>query len=231
MAKHNDIVTQGDGTAVVSGRLYIEYMPLSELTSAKRNPKRHRLDTVEDSFRRFGFVEVPVIDERTGRLVAGHGRIEALRRRKAAGHAAPEGIEDKGDDWLIPVERGKRFASDAEAAAYLVASNRTSEIGGWDFPELNELAREIEATATEGLLGTGFTMDEIAQALEREVQGMLDGAPPGLNGAGGDGDGAPDQSAKADVGFAVIIQCRNEGEQLKIIEECQVRGWSCRALT
>lgn len=208
------------------GRLRIEYMALSELSGADVNPKRHRLDVIEDSYRRFGFVETPVLDEGTGQLVAGHGRVEALRKRKAAGHAAPEGIEERNGEWYVPVERGKRFKDRAEASAYLIASNKTSEMGGWDFPELHELARELEATASEGLVGTGFTMSEIEQALEREVQKLLD-----VNASTDDLTGASDQSERASVGYAVLVQCRSETEQIAIIEECQNRGWSCRALT
>lgn len=170
--------------------LRIEYMPLGEIRGADKNPKRHRLDVLEDSYRRFGFVEVPVLDERTGQLVAGHGRIEALSRRKAAGHAAPDGVEDRDGEWWVPVQRGMHFKDHGEAAAYLVASNQTSMLGGWDFPELHELAREIEATASEGLIGTGFTMSDIEAALEREVQGIL-GAGEVIGESSGSSDASP----------------------------------------
>jgi ParB-like chromosome segregation protein Spo0J len=56
----------------------IEYLPLATLLKAPRNPKDHDIGLLHDSFSRFGFVEPIALNERTGRLVAGHGRQEAL---------------------------------------------------------------------------------------------------------------------------------------------------------
>ena len=55
----------------------IEYVPLDQLKKAPRNPKAHS-DDIKTSIGRFGYVEPIVVDERTGCIVAGHGRREAL---------------------------------------------------------------------------------------------------------------------------------------------------------
>ena len=59
-----------------------EYLPISELKPAARNPKRQAQGELSKSIGRFGFTEPVVLDERTGRLVAGHGRIDALKEKQ-----------------------------------------------------------------------------------------------------------------------------------------------------
>lgn len=42
---------------------------------------------------------------------------------------------------------------------------------------------------------------------------------------------AADESAKVTQGFAVLIECQDEGEQLDVIAQCEGLGLKCRALT
>jgi hypothetical protein len=106
-------------------------MALSALTPAQRNPKKHALPALRDSIGRFGYVEPIVLDERTGRLVAGHGRAKALSLMKAKGGKPPAGVAEKDGEWLVPVLRGWASRSDQEAEAYLLASNQLTVAGGW----------------------------------------------------------------------------------------------------
>lgn len=200
-------------------------MPLGQLLRRERNPKRHRLDELEGSFRRFGYTLPPMLDERDGKLVAGHGRIDGLYARKQAGKAPPDGIHDRGDDWYIPVLRGIRFRDEKEALAYLLADNRLTEIGGYDEGVLAELVKDVALTS-EGLEGTGWTEEEIEQRMRAEADRVLG------DDAGSDEDeGAPDQSERANVGFVVLIDCEDETHQLDTIGFLQDHGYKCRALT
>lgn len=142
--------------------LKIDYLPLSGLKSALVNPKAHAEQALTDSLGRFGYVEPIVRDDRTGRLVAGHGRFSALQTAKAAGVDAPEGVKVEGDEWLVPVLTGWASKNDNEASAYLVASNKLSELGGWDDRELSKLVLQVR-DAERGLEGTGLTEDRIEQ--------------------------------------------------------------------
>ena len=55
--------------------LRVEYVPLGDVKIARRNPKGHDLATIRASILRHGLGDVAgIVDERTGRLVAGHGR-------------------------------------------------------------------------------------------------------------------------------------------------------------
>src|SRR5690606_33572698 len=98
----------------------------------------------------------------------GHGRLERLRQAQRRGDPAPEGIQVLRDGtWKLPVIRGWSSANDAEAEAYLVASNRIVETGGWDLPELADLLGGIRETDL-GLDGIGYdpaSLDELLASL------------------------------------------------------------------
>jgi hypothetical protein len=101
----------------------IDYVPLEEVKAWPRNPKLHDLSTLGDSVRRFGFIQPLLIDERSGQLVAGHGRLETLLKMQSEGSDPPDRVKKKGKSWLLPVIRGISFENDREAEAYLLADN------------------------------------------------------------------------------------------------------------
>ena len=61
-----------------------EYMTLDEMQTAERNPKGHDGPRINGAISRFGFLEQAVLDERTGRMVSGHGRLEQLMEMRDA---------------------------------------------------------------------------------------------------------------------------------------------------
>jgi DNA modification methylase len=154
----------------------IAWIPIEEIQPADRNPKGHDLEEIQDSIRRHGFVAPLILDEASGRLVAGHGRVAALEAMRDQGEPAPERIRTEDGQWMVPVVRGVTFASPQEAEAYLLSDNRLTELGGWDDQALLELLREVD-----DLAGTGFGEDDLAsleRALEEpEPETSLDDAP------------------------------------------------------
>lgn len=164
-----------------TGDLRIEYAPLTSVKRWPRNPKLHDLDKIEASIERHGFVAPAVEDARTGRFVAGHGRLETLERMKAAGKPAPRRILVKGKEWMIPVLRGVAFESEAQAEEYLLADNRVGEVGGWNPKAL----AEVMQTWSEGELAQlGWTLGD----LERLAADGGASASLGAQGDGGGGD-------------------------------------------
>lgn len=122
----------------------IEMVPLGELAAWPRNPKTHDVAALSRSVDRFGFVSPLIVDERTRRLVAGHGRLDALKALRDAGKEPPARVQRREDgEWLVPVVRGIAFNSDAEAEAYVLADNRLSEIGGWDGELLGTIIEDL----------------------------------------------------------------------------------------
>jgi len=144
----------------------VDYVPIEEVVRWPRNPKKHDLNVLEQSIRRFGFVQPIVVDQSTKKLVAGHGRLEALVRMKEQGGIPPGRIRVDGrtGGWLVPVLRGVQFSNEREAEAYLVADNRIVELGGWDDSLLVDMLREMQAVEVD-LSGTGFSAESIVEMI------------------------------------------------------------------
>lgn len=136
-------------------------MALSKLRrlGAPKNPKRHAVEELEHSIERWGYVDPIVLDERSGRIIHGHGRRDRLVAIHDAGKEPPDDaitVDDAGE-WWIPVYRGWASKNDEEAEDYAIATNRLTEIGGWD---QTELLASLKRPAVR-LKGLGFKMPDI----------------------------------------------------------------------
>lgn len=163
--------TQAEGVRV-------EYLPLSEIERWPRNPKLHDQKALAQSIKRFGFVQPLTVDEATGKLVAGHGRLEALIEMRKTSPEVPERIQKTATgDWLVPVIRGVTFENEREAEAYLVADNRLVEAGGWDQEKLNQILADLSKEGEDVLRGVGWSMSEVDDIL-REANARVVGQTP-----------------------------------------------------
>lgn len=183
----------------------IEYMPLLDIPAAARNAKDHNLTAIRASIETFGCVVAGEVDERTGRLVVGHGRKEVLTAMVTSGSTPPEGVRLADDGtWLVPIVRGWSSRSDADAEAYLIANNRTSEMGGWNEAMLTESLLAIQQ-ADAGLLAvTGYTADDLADldaALGAALAEDTGEYPRTADGGDGDDDEGPMPQAQAPSEF------------------------------
>ena len=155
----------------------------------RNNPKEHNLDELVASFRRWGFVAFPSIDERTMVMIAGHGRCEALRMLRDSGAEPPAGITVEDDDWIVPVVRGLSFENEKERNAYIIADNQHTIAGGWS---LDVLTSELSALDSyEGLgfdqlelqsFGIEFNSPQLEDAPTFEGGHPVDGPPPPSSG-------------------------------------------------
>lgn len=144
---------------------WLEFMSLASLKEAKNNPKAHDVGLISESIKRFGIGEGLLLDERTGRLVAGHGRLEALRQLHQAKAALPVGIKQQGKAWLVPVQRGWSSKNDREAEGYLLASNQTTIAGGWNQDAPSEMLGGL--AQANALVGTGWDTDDVERLIEK----------------------------------------------------------------
>ncbi len=164
----------------------VEYVDLDAIELAPRNPKTHDAEGIRRSIGHFGLAELPLLDERTGRLVAGHGRVTDLRASRDSGQTPPAGVTLEDGRWLVPIIRGWASRSDEDAEAYLLASNNLTTRGGWNMEGLAGMLQELAATDADLALLTGWTGDDIDDMLK-----LLE--PPDLDELG-DGLGDPDPS-------------------------------------
>jgi len=153
----------------------IKYIKIDEVTEEELNPKDHDIEEIIKSIHRFGFIEPLIVNETTGKLVSGHGRLESIKTIKDRGYETPDGIREENGEWLIPVVSNIKFKNDAEARAYLIATNRLVELGGWNNDKLSDMLSELKESSNLLLEGVGFTeleMDKLKnknEVVEPEV--------------------------------------------------------------
>lgn len=151
--------------------LEIKYENLDDIVSADNNPKDHDLGVLYQSMKRFGFTNPIIMNESTGKLLAGHGRLQTLQMLRDNGEKAPDRIqveldtEDKTIEyWYVPVLYGVSIDNVSEAQAYLIADNRLTELGGWKPMDLMDSLTEI-LEDTGNLDGTGYDLDDVETIL------------------------------------------------------------------
>jgi len=158
-------------------RQRIEYMELGVLLKFPKNPRGHDFVALGEAFKDRGFVTPLLLDETSGLLVEGHGRLEKLEEMRAAGAPPPARIEDRDGKWSVPVVRGVYFENMDQARRHLLGANRIGE-GLWD----NRLTADMLGKLGEGnLIGSGFGEKDLVTFLAR-----AGGAP---------GEGATDPNA------------------------------------
>jgi DNA modification methylase len=149
--------------------LAVEYRPISLLKPKPENPRSHspkQIEQIARSLQSFGFVN-PILIDRAGRIIAGHGRIEAARLL---------GFEEIPTICL-------EHMTEAQKRAYAIADNRLAELAGWDRELLRvELAYVAELEIEFDLTLTGFETAEIDLMLDPEgtssETAALDRCPP-----------------------------------------------------
>jgi DNA modification methylase len=128
--------------------LKIIYRPTEQLKLDPGNPRVHskrQLGQIARSIRIFGF-NVPVLVDRYGNVVCGHGRLLACRE------LGMTEVPTLCLDHLTP----------AQARAYMIADNRLSEIATWDDQLLAQQLRDLAVSGIDFSLEiTGFEMAEI----------------------------------------------------------------------
>jgi len=140
-------------------QLQVNYLPLRQVTGYARNAKLHpqsQIDALKKSIQTFGFNN-PILVDKTGTIVAGHGRYEAARQL--------------GMPTVPTICLG--HLTDEQRQAYVIADNRIAEMGDYD-EEL--LAAEIAKISGFGIdVGSmGFDESEVADALAAAANGGFD---------------------------------------------------------
>lgn len=156
-----------------------EYRRLADLRPNPDNVKTHDLAGIGDSVSRFGFIEQIHLDDRTGYIVSGHGRVETLLELEAAGVVAPDGVEARDDGWWVPVVTGWASRDDDEALAATIVLNRANQRGGWNIDLLLEQLDQLAADGIDSLIGVGFGQNDIDDLLAQQEEARARAAAEG----------------------------------------------------
>lgn len=135
-------------------------VPVGDLTTHPQNPRRGNIDRIADSLSRFGQMRPIPYQESTGYIVAGNHTFRAAVETLGWTHVA-----------AVPAE-----LEDGEALAYVIADNRTADLGEYDDAAL---AAALNSLMDGGkIAGTGFTAEEIEVELARIRDSMQEPLPP-----------------------------------------------------
>jgi ParB-like chromosome segregation protein Spo0J len=128
--------------------LAVVWRRIEALRPDPANPRSHspkQIRQLARSIGAFGF-NVPILVDRTLRIVAGHGRLLAA--------------QDLG--WREVPTIVLDHLSEAEARAFMIADNRLAESAAWNNTLLTEQLREISLDAPDfAIETTGFELSEI----------------------------------------------------------------------
>ena len=133
---------------------HIETVALECLKPNPRNARTHskrQLKLIADSVKTFGFVN-PILIDKDGMIIAGHGRLTAARRLCMT---------------EVPALRIEHL-SDDEIRAYVLADNQLATLAGWDDDILAiELQHLTEVVVDVDVTVTGFEMPAIDLIIQR----------------------------------------------------------------
>ena len=122
-------------------------VPLKDLKPWKKNPRvKHAVDVIAKSITEFGFLSPIIIQKGTNRVLAGHGRLMALKQVGA--EKAPCIIAD---------------IDDAKADLYTVTDNKAGLVSDWDFQTLSGILRDLSSGID--LSAFGWTDNELEPLL------------------------------------------------------------------
>jgi DNA modification methylase len=129
--------------------LSVVRVPISSLTLDPTNARLHpetNLDAITASLQRFGQAEPLVVQAGTKRVIAGNGRLVAMKK---LGWTECDVVELEIDDL--------------QATALGIALNRTAELAEWDEPVLARLLEELKKE--DALDGVGYSEQEVMDLL------------------------------------------------------------------
>src|SRR5688572_10743433 len=161
------------GRSLAIRRVRIDSLHLDPANA--RTHDQRNLETIQASLARFGQVEPLVVQQGSGRIIGGNGRLVAM---KALGWTEADVVEID--------------LSSIDATALGIALNRTSDLSGFDDRALAELLSTLRVE--DALEGVGFSeleIDDLVATLDLEGQGSLIDDP---------GAGEPPETPVSQVG-------------------------------
>jgi len=151
--------------------LEVAYIATTDVIPYANNPRTHseqQVAQVAASIKEFGFNNPILLDEHNG-IIAGHGRLAAAQKL---------GME------LVPTITLEGL-TEAQKKAYVIADNKLTENGGWDYDllaveieRLKELEINVDLTGFDAEELQVITQDVAFEPASEDEQGKLDELDP-----------------------------------------------------
>ena len=188
-------------------------MLIEELKPAPYNPRKIGDDALRGlsrSMQEFGDIAGIIWNKRTGHLVAGHQRLEALKTRYGAERLT---IQTNGKSMKIKAKGGPTFPvrvvewDEITTKAANIAANSQHIAGHWS-DGIGELVKDLDAA-----------MPELTKSLRLDL--LVKKAP--------DPGDLPD--VEVAESFQIVVECKSEDGQQELYERLSKEGYECRVLT
>jgi len=163
--------------------LTLKYIPISQAELFDSNAKLHNLDQIIESITRYGFKNAAkwesTLNDGRGGIVAGNGRVEALRVMEERGDDLPIGIaqDTETGEWCVPVLFGVDAESEGIARAYAWDDNLTMFGGMLAIDELIKLydpellENELESLSRSGESPLSIDFESVENSLHSLITG------------------------------------------------------------
>jgi len=137
------VVLEGERTWRGYAALVPQLVPVDSIQGHPRNPRKGNLAVIARSLADFGQTKAIVVQESSGWIVAGNHTLRAARENLQWTHIAAVRAD----------------LSDEDALAYLLADNRSSDLGTYDEEGLVGILEELTEAGRGG--STGYTADDL----------------------------------------------------------------------
>lgn len=140
----------------------LEQRKVIELRPNPDNPRvlsQRAVEAVRESIKEFGYI-VPIIVDETNLVLAGHTRLEALKKEGAT------------EVEVVVL----RELTEEQKRVLNVADNKTAELNEWDEQKLADITKGIE----DDLKRYGFSQEELNNLLKLQVEETDDDDAPGV---------------------------------------------------
>lgn len=196
-----------------------DWIAIGALVPWDKNPRTHdkAIEKIANAVRRFGWGAPVLVRRETMMIIAGHGRAQAAELLRVMWGRASQRARAKWHPDAVRVAEQAEVpvriidCTEEQAQQLAIADNRVAEESSWNKEQLSEILADW--SESEDLSALGFDERELRTLLKDDE--MIKGTTRGTGAANG---------------FAVVVECDTEEEQIEIIKRCHEEGWKCRAL-
>lgn len=182
---------------------------IDKINPYEKNARTHsnkQLEQIMNSIKAYGFTNPLLVDENNN-LIAGHGRLEAVRQLNR--------VDFKNNPLMELPAIIIEGLSEADKKALIIVDNQIALNAGWDYEILSEELNELADINYDLDL---LAFDNIDELLSYDLDNI-------------DENVKELKEVEINHKYDLLIKCKNESELEKAYNENIERGYECKVLT